>query len=101
MHVSPGLGTSKYAPFRFLCPPEATLLELRRAPGGDGPASVGRSAAVGAGPRVQRPDAASSNAASYPATMASLENRRCNAVAARVGGSISESLASRSAACAG
>lgn len=33
VHVSPGLGTSKYAPFRFLCPPEATLLELRRAPG--------------------------------------------------------------------
>lgn len=32
LHVSPGLGTSKYAPFRFLCPPEATLLELRRAP---------------------------------------------------------------------
>jgi len=32
VHVSPGLGTSKYAPFRFLCPPEATLLELRRAP---------------------------------------------------------------------
>lgn len=30
VHVSPGLGTSKYAPFRFLCPPEATLLELRR-----------------------------------------------------------------------
>ncbi|MGH2739468.1 MAG: metallophosphoesterase [Actinomycetota bacterium] len=29
LHVSPGLGTSKYAPFRFLCPPEATLLELR------------------------------------------------------------------------
>jgi uncharacterized protein len=28
MHVSPGLGTSKYAPFRFLCRPEATLLEL-------------------------------------------------------------------------
>jgi predicted MPP superfamily phosphohydrolase len=39
VHVSPGLGTSKYAPFRFLCPPEATLLELRRAPGGDGPAT--------------------------------------------------------------
>lgn len=38
VHVSPGLGTSKYAPFRFLCPPEATLLELRRAPGGEGPA---------------------------------------------------------------
>lgn len=32
VHVSAGLGTSKYAPFRFLCPPEATLLELRRAP---------------------------------------------------------------------
>jgi predicted MPP superfamily phosphohydrolase len=39
VHVSPGLGTSKYAPFRFLCPPEATLLELRRAPGGDGSAT--------------------------------------------------------------
>jgi hypothetical protein len=33
VHVSPGLGTSKYAPFRFLCPPEATLLELRPALG--------------------------------------------------------------------
>lgn len=32
VHVSPGLGTSKFAPFRFFCPPEATLLELRRAP---------------------------------------------------------------------
>ena len=39
VHVSPGLGTSKYAPFRFLCPPEATLLELRRAPDA-GPAGV-------------------------------------------------------------
>jgi predicted MPP superfamily phosphohydrolase len=29
-HLSPGLGTSKYAPFRFWCRPEATLLELRR-----------------------------------------------------------------------
>ena len=28
VHVSPGLGTSKFAPFRFLCRPEATLLEL-------------------------------------------------------------------------
>jgi predicted MPP superfamily phosphohydrolase len=28
LHVSPGLGTSKYAPFRFLCRPEATYLEL-------------------------------------------------------------------------
>ena len=38
VHVSPGLGTSKYAPFRFLCPPEATLLELRRAPVAGSPA---------------------------------------------------------------
>jgi uncharacterized protein len=33
LHVSPGLGTSKYAPFRFLCRPEATVLELTGAPG--------------------------------------------------------------------
>jgi predicted MPP superfamily phosphohydrolase len=32
VHVSPGLGTSKYAPFRFLCRPEATVLELRPEP---------------------------------------------------------------------
>jgi len=38
VHVSPGLGTSKFAPFRFLCRPEATLLELRRAPDGGSPA---------------------------------------------------------------
>jgi predicted MPP superfamily phosphohydrolase len=31
LHVSPGLGTSKYAPFRLFCRPEATLLELRPA----------------------------------------------------------------------
>jgi uncharacterized protein len=31
VHVSPGLGTNKYAPFRFLCRPEATLLVLTRA----------------------------------------------------------------------
>jgi uncharacterized protein len=30
-HISPGLGTSKYAPFRFLARPEAALLELRPA----------------------------------------------------------------------
>ncbi|MFN2389925.1 MAG: metallophosphoesterase [Actinomycetota bacterium] len=28
LHVSPGLGTSHFAPIRFLCRPEATLLEL-------------------------------------------------------------------------
>jgi predicted MPP superfamily phosphohydrolase len=33
LHVSPGMGTSRYAPFRFLCRPEATVLELRSAPG--------------------------------------------------------------------
>ena len=30
LFLSPGLGTSKYAPFRFLCRPEATLLQLGR-----------------------------------------------------------------------
>ncbi len=45
VHVSPGLGTSKFAPFRFLCPPEATVLELRRAPhAGLAPRSGGRGA---------------------------------------------------------
>ncbi len=29
LHISAGLGTSKYAPFRFWCRPEVTLLELR------------------------------------------------------------------------
>jgi predicted MPP superfamily phosphohydrolase len=41
VHISPGLGTSRYAPFRFLCPPEATLLELRRGPRSEGPARSG------------------------------------------------------------
>jgi len=40
MNVSPGLGTSKFAPFRFFCRPEATILELYPRPTGpDGPAS--------------------------------------------------------------
>jgi uncharacterized protein len=30
LHTSPGLGTGKYAPFRFWCRPEATILELGR-----------------------------------------------------------------------
>jgi len=39
-HISPGLGTSKYAPFRFLCRPEATVLELvPRAASPDRPSS--------------------------------------------------------------
>jgi predicted MPP superfamily phosphohydrolase len=47
-HVSQGLGTSKYAPFRLLCRPEATVLELRPAGptvdsrGGLGQRSAGR-----------------------------------------------------------
>ena len=36
VHFSPGLGTIKYAPFRFLCRPEATLLELSRRIAADG-----------------------------------------------------------------
>lgn len=28
LYVTPGLGTGKYAPYRFLCPPEASALEL-------------------------------------------------------------------------
>lgn len=28
LFVTPGLGTGKYSPFRFLCPPEASMLEL-------------------------------------------------------------------------
>ena len=34
LHISPGLGTSKYAPFRFLCRPEATILDLVARPAG-------------------------------------------------------------------
>jgi hypothetical protein len=29
LFVSPGLGTSKFAPFRFLCPPEVSILHLQ------------------------------------------------------------------------
>ncbi len=32
LHVSAGLGHSRYAPFRFACRPEATLLDLVQAP---------------------------------------------------------------------
>jgi uncharacterized protein len=44
LHTSRGLGTSKFAPFRFWCRPEATVLELRPAavtsPSGDREAGV-------------------------------------------------------------
>jgi predicted MPP superfamily phosphohydrolase len=44
LHVSAGLGTSPYAPFRFCCRPEATLLTLVAAPTGGG--SLGSRAGV-------------------------------------------------------
>ena len=30
--ISAGLGQSKYAPFRFFCPPEVSMIDLRPAP---------------------------------------------------------------------
>jgi uncharacterized protein len=53
-HTSRGLGTSKYAPFRFFCRPEATLLELRRRP------QLADAAAVGGGERRDRAQEAAS-----------------------------------------
>lgn len=44
LHVSAGIGTSPYAPYRFCCRPEATLLTLVAAPTGGG--SVGTRAGV-------------------------------------------------------
>jgi predicted MPP superfamily phosphohydrolase len=41
LHVSAGLGTSPFAPVRFCCRPEATLLTLTPRPGFVGPGSVG------------------------------------------------------------
>jgi uncharacterized protein len=38
LHTSRGLGTSKYAPFRFWCRPEATILRLSRKPAPADPA---------------------------------------------------------------
>ena len=47
LHVSPGLGTSPYAPVRFACRPEATLLHLTaRAPNYDRSCPPARTAAV-------------------------------------------------------
>jgi predicted MPP superfamily phosphohydrolase len=40
LHTSKGLGTSKYAPFRFFCRPEATILRLRPRAGADGPGAT-------------------------------------------------------------
>jgi uncharacterized protein len=36
LHTSPGLGTSKFAPFRFCCRPEVTILELSKRPAEQG-----------------------------------------------------------------
>lgn len=33
LFVTPGVGTGKYAPFRFLCPPEASVINLVARPG--------------------------------------------------------------------
>ncbi|MDH6243596.1 metallophosphoesterase [Mycobacterium sp. OTB74] len=40
LHVSAGIGTSPYAPVRFCCRPEATLLTLVAAPTGGGRAGI-------------------------------------------------------------
>ena len=40
LHTSRGLGTSKYAPFRFWCRPTATYLDLAPAPGSDAGATL-------------------------------------------------------------
>lgn len=40
LHVSAGLGTSPWAPVRFACPPEASLLTLAPRPGGAGHADA-------------------------------------------------------------
>jgi len=41
LHVSAGIGTSPFAPLRFCCRPEATLLTLVAAPTGGHPADTG------------------------------------------------------------
>jgi hypothetical protein len=45
LHVSAGIGTSPFAPLRFCCRPEATLLTLVAAPTGgrDSTSNSGRS----------------------------------------------------------
>lgn len=53
LHVSAGLGTSPYAPVRFACPPEASLLTLVPRPtSGSGPEGAQPSARFGAGADV-------------------------------------------------
>jgi predicted MPP superfamily phosphohydrolase len=45
LHVSAGMGTSPYAPFRFACPPEVSLLTLVPKPESAGPVTRAREAA--------------------------------------------------------
>jgi predicted MPP superfamily phosphohydrolase len=53
LHVSAGLGTSPYAPVRFACPPEASLLTLVPRPTGTNtPDNAKRGARFGAGADV-------------------------------------------------
>lgn len=53
LHVSAGLGTSPYAPVRFACPPEASLLTLVPRPtGANSPDNSKRGARFGAGADV-------------------------------------------------
>jgi hypothetical protein len=42
LHVSAGLGTSPFAPARFCCPPEASLLTLVARPASTDTAAVTR-----------------------------------------------------------
>lgn len=54
LHVSAGLGTSPYAPVRFACPPEATLLTLLPAPeSASTSANTESRAPYGAGERIR------------------------------------------------
>jgi len=46
LHVSAGLGTSPYAPFRFCCYPEATLVTLTAGPAQRGSTQVSAAAAL-------------------------------------------------------
>ena len=91
MFLSPGLGTSKYAPFRFLCRPEATLLQLGRR-------SADRRRRAGCGKRQPASAAmTSAKTRSYAPTMASLENSR-RTRSRQAAGSIEWGTASSSAA---
>jgi uncharacterized protein len=45
LYISAGLGTSKFAPFRFLCRPEAAILELRPAVAAPAPVEAAKASA--------------------------------------------------------